>query len=164
MFRKPVVAAAFAVAVMFVGAGCSDEEPADEPRAAGESAGPAAGKDKAPEAPDGGAEAPADSGGDVDEFCEEFSSQGGMSPDEELNEAEKAQWREDMAELVEAAPADLKPDIQVVAAGFSKVMDGEMEEDDQEVNELAVSTQRMLDWVKTNCAGYDVELEGPGAN
>lgn len=166
MLRKSVIAATFAVLVMFVGTGCSNDEPADEPRAAGDSA---ADKGDAPkdEAPDGGAEAP-DAGGDVDEFCEEVASQGNTNsynaPAEDLSEADKAKWKEDMADLVDVAPAEIKPDIQLVAAGFAKVMDGEMEDDPEKVDELATSTQRMLDYMKTNCADYDIELEGPGAN
>lgn len=161
-----MIAATFAVLVMFVGAGCSNDEPADEPRAAGESAADKGGAPK--EAPEGDVEAPADSGGDVDEFCEEFASQGDTNPyskpGAEFTEADKQQWREDMAELIEVAPVEIKPDMEVVAVGFAKVMDGEVQDDPDEVNELAVSTQRMLDYVKTNCAGYDIELEGPGAS
>lgn len=176
MSRKSIAAAAFAVLVMFAGAGCSDQDSGDEPRAAGDSAADNAGdnageKGDAPkdDAADGGAEAPAD-GGDVDEFCEAVASQSkdGSSYnqfDQDLTDDEKAEWKENMADLVDVAPADIKPDIQVVTVGFAKVMDGEMDESDQEeAQELAASTQRMLDYMKTNCAGYDMELEGPGAS
>jgi hypothetical protein len=161
MSRIRSVAATLATLVLLggVAAGCADE-PQAAPAPAGQQPTQQStlGKPTVEQPAGGGADAYCDEMVKNRKAFEQFGTGGG-----ELTAAQKAALKQEIQRLADIAPADVKPHVQVFAAGWSRLLDGKLgEQDAADIQKMVTAIQSFNAWVKTHCAGRGITIDGPG--
>ncbi|MFB6721367.1 hypothetical protein ACFCV3_14440 [Kribbella sp. NPDC056345] len=135
--------------------GCSDSGPA------------AAGKQPTIQQPTTQQSAPKAPTGDgsAEGFCAAVETGGGVDLgqwNQPQNDPElRAKLIKRFEALADAAPADLKPAMQDVAAGYGLVSSGKVSEGDQAtITKFATAIQTLNKWLQTNCPNLKLPTAG----
>ncbi|MFC9688110.1 hypothetical protein ACFTSF_06185 [Kribbella sp. NPDC056951] len=148
-YRYAVVAVALAVGVL---SGCSDQ-PAAAPKPIAnttQQAKPTVPTESEPVAP------ATEPGGDHHPFCAKVTANGAVidsiGDSTSLSDAEKSKVKEQLAEMVAAAPADIKPVMEEIATGYEKLMNGKITaEDEEEAQAVSAALLKFGEWMTKNC-------------
>ena len=99
--------------------------------------------------------------GSASGFCEAIASGGDVALGQWNQPASDPKLREQLikrfAALVEAAPADVKPAMKDVAAGYELVSSGKVSGSDQAtITKYATAIQKLNTWMQANCPNLKV--------
>jgi len=91
--------------------------------------------------------------GSVTGFCKMFADGSNVltkysQPDAQMD---RGQMRKDVQTVVDAAPSDIKSDVQIIAAADLAVIDGQAGPEKMQTPEVATALQNFGTWMESNC-------------